>query len=108
MAQLVRRAGRRRISQRDRDRAYTALVERVFDRLAADQVRTLFVFSQTEPLYDELERQGRLTQMDRWPGITIEQLPTTDHEFRALAMQRLVSGRIDRAIDEMRSVGVRH
>jgi hypothetical protein len=83
------------------EESQTIVVERIFNGLRDNDVQALFLFSETEPAYDELRRQGRLGDAGTWPNITIEQLPTRDHEFRALPMQELVNARIDRAIDEL-------
>ena len=60
------------------------------------------LFSGDEPLYAQLRRQGQLARLEQWAEATVEELPTIDHEIRALPVQAHVNGRIDEAIDAIR------
>ena len=95
------RESRRSTASPSAEESQATVVEGLFNGLRDNDVQALFLFSETEPAYDELERDGRIADVGTWPNITIEQLPTRDHEFRALPMQRLVNARIDRAVDEL-------
>ena len=75
---------------------------RMFATLREYGTEVHFLFSETEPVYDELERQGVLDELARWPNITVERLPTSDHVIRALPIQTLVHAKIDRTIDSIR------
>jgi hypothetical protein len=44
-------------------------------------------------------RQGQIDRLDRWPNLTLERLPSTDHSFRALWVQREVHTHLDAALD---------
>jgi hypothetical protein len=69
------------------------------DRLRDRGVRTLFLLSRGEPLYDQFEREGRMQQMDRWPNVSLERIPSKDHNVRAIWLQQHVHGALDRALD---------
>jgi hypothetical protein len=49
-------------------------------------------------LYDQLVRQGIVARLDRWPNLSVAQLPTTDHMFRAIWLQQHVHGLLDDAL----------
>ena len=57
--------------------------------------------SEGASLYDQLVRQGALDQHERWPNLTVEQIPSRDHTFRALWLQRHVHESLDRALDRV-------
>jgi hypothetical protein len=46
-------------------------------------------------------RLGFLERIDRWPNLSIEQLPTSDHMFRAIWVQRHVHGLLDAALERV-------
>ena len=85
-ASLIRRNRRREL-----DRALISLRER--------GRRVLLVFGGKEPLHEELEREGRLSQLDQWPNMQLELLPGTDHSFRPIRSQHYVHAVLDRALD---------
>ncbi|MFI5037852.1 MAG: hypothetical protein ACHP93_05180 [Solirubrobacterales bacterium] len=73
--------------------------------LALDQLRSLdkrlrFVFSEEEPLYEELERQGRLSRGERWPNLELDLLPGRDHTLRPANSQRRAHDVLDRALEQ--------
>jgi hypothetical protein len=57
--------------------------------------------SEGSTLYDQLLRQGVLDQHERWPNLTVERIPSRDHTFRALWLQRHVHESLDRALDQV-------
>jgi hypothetical protein len=67
------------------------------DRLSSLDKHLVFVFSENEPLYEELERQGRLG--DRWPNLALELLPGRDHTLRPAYSQRGAHDALDRALE---------
>jgi hypothetical protein len=59
------------------------------------------LFSQGEGLHDQLVRQSVVERLDRWPNLSIEQLPTSDHMFRAIWLQQHVHGLLDAALERV-------
>jgi hypothetical protein len=60
--------------------------------------------SSTEKISDARRigaRQGALDQLERWPNLTVERIPSTDHMFRALWLQRHVHESMDRGLDRV-------
>ncbi len=68
-------------------------------RLRESGTRLLLVFGGNEPLHDELEREGRLSQLDQWPNMQLELLPGNDHSFRPIRSQHYVHTVLGRALD---------
>jgi hypothetical protein len=74
-------------------------VDRVLDQLRDQGTQALLLLGQEEPLYDQFVHQGQIDRLDRWPNLTLERLPSTDHSFRALWVQREVHTHLDAALD---------
>ncbi len=74
-------------------------LDRALDRLRDTGKHLLFVFSENEPLHEELEREGRLRQHDRWPNLELAVVPGRDHTLRPLSSQKRVHELLDRALD---------
>ena len=89
----------RRGAARSVERTQNKAVERALDQLRDQQTETLLLLAEGEPLYDQLSRNGQLDQLDRWPNLTVKQLPTRDHMFRAIWLQQLVQEHMDHALD---------
>ena len=68
-------------------------------RLRESGTRLLLVFGGNEPLHEELEREGRLSQLDQWPNMQLELLPGNDHSFRPIRSQHYVHAVLERALD---------
>jgi hypothetical protein len=83
------------------ERAQAVEIERALDRLREQQTHAVLLFSQGEGLYDQLARQGVLNQANRWPNLVWEELPTRDHMFRAIWLQRHVHASLDRALERV-------
>jgi len=71
---------------------------------ALDQLREagkhiLFAFSENEPLYEELEREGHWDRRDHWPNVTFEFIPGRDHTLRPIESQRRAHELLDRALE---------
>ena len=62
-------------------------VERILDRLRDRDVRVVMAFSDEEPVRAELERDGVLARLDRWPNMAVEALPARDHTLRPIVAQ---------------------
>jgi hypothetical protein len=58
------------------------------DGLSAAGTQLAFMFSEDEPLHDELKRQGRLDRNGRWPNLQLERLPGADHTLRPVQAQQ--------------------
>jgi pimeloyl-ACP methyl ester carboxylesterase len=91
---LVRRALARVQALGDSDQ-----VDLVLDLLRDNRKQLLFVFSEHEPLHEELERQGRLPRNERWPNMKLELIPGRDHTLRPHYSQERAHEALDRALD---------
>ena len=91
---LLRRAAARMQAMGDSDQ-----VDLVLDLLRDGGKQLLFVFSENEPLHEELERQGRLPRNERWPNIKLELIPGRDHTLRPHYSQERAHEALDRALD---------
>jgi alpha-beta hydrolase superfamily lysophospholipase len=74
-------------------------VDLVLDLLRDGHKRLVFVFSENEPLHEELERQGRLPRNERWPNMKLELIPGRDHTLRPHYSQERAHEALDRALD---------
>ncbi|MGN6871721.1 MAG: hypothetical protein ACTHMY_25295 [Solirubrobacteraceae bacterium] len=83
------------------ERAQSAEIEGALDKLRDQGTETLLLLSRGEGLVDQLRRQGALDRLERWPNLSFETIPSTDHMFRALWLQRHVHQSLDRALDRM-------
>jgi SAM-dependent methyltransferase len=96
------RPGRLRAgAQRPVERSQAAQVSRALDHLRDRGTEALLLLSQGEPLYDRLARGGQLDALARWPNLSVERIPSTDHMFRAFELQRLVHASLDRVLDRV-------
>ena len=68
-----------------------------FDQLRERGTEVLLLFGEQEALYQEFARQGLLDQLDRWPNLRLERIPSRDQMFRAQWLQRHVHERVDEA-----------
>ena len=62
-------------------------VERILDRLRDRDVRVVMAFSDEEPVFAELERDGVLARLNRWPNMQVGALPARDHTLRPIVAQ---------------------
>jgi alpha-beta hydrolase superfamily lysophospholipase len=83
------------------EQAQSEQIENALDRLRDQGTQVLLLFSTRERLREQLERQGVPDELDRWPNLAIETIPSTDHMFRALWLQRHVHASLDRALERM-------
>ncbi len=92
----LRQAAAHRIERSQED-----AVESALDRLRAQGAQVLMLHSEGSTLYDQLLRQGLLAKHERWPNLTVERIPSRDHTFRALWLQRHVHESLDRVLDQV-------
>jgi alpha-beta hydrolase superfamily lysophospholipase len=80
-------------------------LDRALDRLRDADTHLRFMFSAREPLYEELELEGRMQRMDRWPNVGFDFIPGEDHLLRPLESQRLAHAALDQALErELRRI----
>lgn len=89
---LARRAARRRGENE---------LEQALDRLRDTGKALRFVFSGNEPLHEELELEGYLARLERWPNATVELIPGRIHTLRPLQSQQAAHEALDRALADM-------
>jgi hypothetical protein len=90
-----------RLWRRSAERREGADVIAAFDRLHVRDTEALLLFGEQEPLYEQFARQGLLDQLDRWPNLRLERIPSRDHMFRAQWLQRHVHERLDEALERV-------
>jgi dienelactone hydrolase len=73
--------------------------DRALDRLRDTGKHLQFIFSGHEPLYEEIEREGRIQRMERWPNVGFDFVPGQDHLMKPPAAQRVVNQALDRALE---------
>jgi len=95
----LRPARIRRGAKHSVERSQGKEIDRALDQLRDQQTETLLLLAEGEPLYEQLSRNGQLDRLDRWPNLTVERIPTRDHMFRAIWLQRLVHEHLDSALD---------
>ncbi len=80
-------------------------VESRLDILRDRGTRLVLAFSGGEPVYDELEADGVIGHLDRWPNVELVQLPASDHTLRPLEAQAAASDLLDRELDRLLGSG---
>ena len=70
-----------------------------FDRLGERDTEILLLFGNQEALYQEFARHGVIDQLNRWPNIRLQRIPSRDQMFRAQWVQRHVHQRVDEALE---------
>jgi pimeloyl-ACP methyl ester carboxylesterase len=78
------------------------------DRLRDTDKHVQFLFSGREPLCEELEREGRLQRMHRWPNVDVDFIPGQDHILRPLESQRFAHRALDHALEQELRRAVEH
>jgi hypothetical protein len=72
------------------------------DSLRDAGTQLTFLVGQDEPIMDRFQEEGLLDDLDRWPNLLLRRIPSSDHSFRALALQALVHRELDEAISAER------
>jgi hypothetical protein len=77
--------------------------ESLLDALREHGTRVILAFADDEPVRDELEADGTLAHLGRWPNVVLTHLPGRDHTLRPVVAQRayheLLEGELDRLTD---------
>lgn len=100
LALIARLLKRRLVARVARARGGDA-VDRTLDSLRDRGKQVVLVYEQLDPQRWELERDGRLAQLDRWPNVTLESLGGADHTLRPPRMQAEAHAALDRAVDRL-------
>ncbi len=74
-------------------------VDDALERLHASGKPTTFLFSEDEPLLDELVRSGRLSRISAWQNFSIEHVGVRDHTLRPTWSQGQAHVVLDRALE---------
>lgn len=83
------------------EQAQSSEIEGALDKLRDQGTQVLLLLSRREGLRGQLQRQGVEDELNRWPNLAIETIPSTDHMFRALWLQRHVHASLDRALERV-------
>ena len=75
-------------------------LERALDDLRDLGRPALILFSEGEPLLEEMRDAGLTDELARWPNLQFEVIRGPGHTFRPVWAQRKVRARLDRALDE--------
>jgi dienelactone hydrolase len=79
--------------------AHLASVDRVLDALRDQGTEVLLLLGRGQPLDAQFTRERRYERMGEWPNVTVEEIPSGDHLFRAGWVQQSVKGSLDRAVE---------
>ncbi|MBA2255090.1 MAG: hypothetical protein H0W07_08260 [Chloroflexi bacterium] len=90
-----------RLRHRRRADPQTVKLERTLDQLRDSRTRVVVAFSGDEAVRHELERDGIIARIDRWPNVVMEDLPARDHTVRPIAAQNAVHDLIDRELSAL-------
>ena len=77
----------------------TDRVDEVMGRLRSAPLRSVFLFSASEPLEEELRNGGWLPQIEDWPNVTVARVAVRDHTLRPLMAQQEAHAALDRAVE---------
>jgi len=81
-----------------RRRARRERLDGALDGLRESHRRVVLLLGRGEPLWDELGRDGHLDRLARWPNLELHTIPSRDHTFRALPLQRYVHDTLDQVL----------
>ena len=79
-------------------------LEERLEQLRDSGTRVVLAFAGDEPVYDELEQDGVLARLDRWPNVVVLRLPGEDHTLRPIAAQRALHRLFDAELDQLLKV----
>jgi pimeloyl-ACP methyl ester carboxylesterase len=71
----------------------------LFDRLRQSGKHVTLLFSDNEPLHEELTRTGHMARLEQAPHVTLEHIPVRDHTLRPGWAQVQAHGVLDRALE---------
>jgi dienelactone hydrolase len=92
---------RRALSRRSARRRGESELAEAFDRLRDGDKALRFIFSGNEPLCEELELEGFIAELDRWPNVSIERISGQIHTLRPFQAQVGAHEALDRALGEL-------
>jgi pimeloyl-ACP methyl ester carboxylesterase len=95
----VRGIGRARRIRRHR----RAELDAALDRIGDAGVPLTIAFSAGEPLGEELVDLDFAADLDRWPNVTVAELPGADHTLRPYGAQRALAELLDAELERTRS-----
>lgn len=81
------------------ERAHREQLFGALDQLRDQGTKALLMLSRGEPLHDQLVRERVPERLEHWPNLNLEQIPSRDHLFRALWVQRHVHESVDRMLE---------
>ncbi len=81
-----------------RRRARRERLVRALDGLRESDRRLVLLLGRGELLWDELARDGHLDRLADWPNVELHTIPSPDHTFRALPLQRHVHDALDQVL----------
>jgi pimeloyl-ACP methyl ester carboxylesterase len=93
--------------ERNSKTAHGIAVDELLDGLRDRGLQALIVFTGRESLAEEFEREGRQKRMERWPNVTIEQVPGRDglHTLKPIWLQRRVHELLDEGLERELAAG---
>ncbi|MGI8506812.1 MAG: hypothetical protein ACR2MK_08430 [Solirubrobacteraceae bacterium] len=98
LARWLLGAPRRWFSRLSAPRAIDGEIDSALEQLLDTGKRGLLLFSEHEPLHDELVSSGRMTLLGQYPAITLERIQVRDHTLRPNWSQRQAHEALDRAL----------
>ena len=104
MVMTATSAAARKLRRRGVDQAMpsaSATIEARLDALLDHRTRVILAFADDEPVRDELEADGLLARLGRWPNVVLAHLPGRDHTLRPVSAQRAYRELLDRELDRL-------
>jgi hypothetical protein len=92
---------RRALARRSARRRGENELEQALDRLRDNGKMLRFIFSGDEPLCEELELDGYMAGLGRWPNASVEFIPGRIHTLRPVQAQHGAHAALDRALADM-------
>jgi alpha-beta hydrolase superfamily lysophospholipase len=83
------------------DTADAGELMKALDALRARGTETLLLLSRDEALHRQFVNPDVLERFGREPGLTVEEIPSRDHIFRAIPLQRHVHDALDRGLERV-------
>ncbi len=82
-----------------------AQAESLLDALRDHGTRVILAFADDEPVRDELEADGLLANLGRWPNLVLAHLPGRDHTLRPVVAQRAYHELLEAELDRLADAG---
>jgi hypothetical protein len=97
---LLRAPARRLRRLRGRRDGGGSQLDRRLTRLLASGKHVTILFTEREPLRDELERSGWLARLEAAPAVTVDRVRVIDHTLRPVWAQDQLEAALDRALSQ--------